>query len=87
MKKKRLLIPWSVASCMSRNVAESKENVATMVRTPSLKSLSRLTNVLPVNFNLAHQNQDGPSKLYQPNASVDAKSIEAISSKPVSLIT
>ena len=44
-------------------------------------------NVLPVNFNLAHQNQDGPSKLYQLNASVDAESIEAISSKPVSLIT
>ena len=44
-------------------------------------------NVFPVNFNLALQNKDGPSKLYQPNTSVDAKSIEAISSKQVSLIT
>jgi hypothetical protein len=44
-------------------------------------------NAFPVNFNLTHQNKDRPTKLYQPNASVDTKSIEAISSKLVSLIT
>jgi hypothetical protein len=87
MKKKRLLIPWSMASCMSRDVAEGKGNVAISVKDTNIEVAQQANNIFPVNFNLAHQNKDRPTKSYQPNSNVDAESIEAIGSKWVSLTT
>jgi hypothetical protein len=87
MKKKRLLIPWSMASCMSCNVAEGKGNVAILVKDTNVEVAQQANSIFPVNFNLAHQNKDGPTKSYQPNSNVNAESIEAIGSKWVSLMT
>jgi hypothetical protein len=87
MKKKRLLIPWRMASCMLCYVAEGKGNVAISVKDTNVEVAQQANNIFPVNFNLAHQNKNGPTKSYQPNSNVDAKSIEAIGSKWVSLMT